>query len=173
MTFKQYTIELVRTLQRTCLFSWSLDCLQCPGYSQCVEGAERSRRRSSWLAGRPSSSRGLVWEADQVTRVSGIDVLRLACQSLRLRHSVFPTGPDSSAGQEGDDEEQLRWSRLKTHISQKLTTLKGIKEGHQIGPEDGGTHEKVGAHTTRRRLFHVLGWYFLRRTRDADEMRPQ
>ncbi|XP_068564553.1 nesprin-2a [Cebidichthys violaceus] len=50
--------------------------------------------------------------------------------------------PISLAAQEEDDKEQLRWSRLNTQISQKLTTLKKMKEEHQIGSEDGGTHEK-------------------------------
>ncbi|KAF1376843.1 hypothetical protein PFLUV_G00215650 [Perca fluviatilis] len=50
--------------------------------------------------------------------------------------------PMSLAGHEEDDKEQLRWSRLYTQISQKLTTLKKVKEEHQISSEDGGTHEK-------------------------------
>ncbi|KAM6906809.1 nesprin-2a [Lycodopsis pacificus] len=49
--------------------------------------------------------------------------------------------PISLAGHEEDDK-QLRWSRLNTQISQKLTALKRMKEEHQIGSEDGGTHEK-------------------------------
>ncbi|XP_034756192.1 nesprin-2-like [Etheostoma cragini] len=48
----------------------------------------------------------------------------------------------SVAGHEEDDKEQLRWSRLYTQISQKLTTLKKVKEEHQISSEEGGTHEK-------------------------------
>ncbi|XP_031717653.1 nesprin-2a isoform X2 [Anarrhichthys ocellatus] len=50
--------------------------------------------------------------------------------------------PISLAGHEEDDKEQLRWSRLNIQISQKLTALKRMKEGNQIGSEDGGTHEK-------------------------------
>ncbi|XP_035851599.1 nesprin-2 [Sander lucioperca] len=50
--------------------------------------------------------------------------------------------PMSLAGHEEDDKEQLRWSRLYTQISQKLTTLKKVKEEHQISSKDGGTHEK-------------------------------
>ncbi|XP_044023969.1 nesprin-2 isoform X2 [Siniperca chuatsi] len=53
--------------------------------------------------------------------------------------------PTSLAEHEEDDEEQLRWGRLYTQISQKLTTLKKVKEEHEtlISSEDGGTHEKV------------------------------
>ncbi|KAI3364132.1 hypothetical protein L3Q82_010949, partial [Scortum barcoo] len=53
--------------------------------------------------------------------------------------------PISLAGCEEDDEEKLRWSRLYTQISQKLTTLKKVQEEHQtpISSEEGGTHEKV------------------------------
>ncbi|KAK5852700.1 hypothetical protein PBY51_006550 [Eleginops maclovinus] len=38
--------------------------------------------------------------------------------------------------------EQLRWRTLHTQISQKLTTLKKVKEEHQISSEDTVTHEK-------------------------------
>ncbi|XP_037606336.1 nesprin-2-like isoform X2 [Sebastes umbrosus] len=49
--------------------------------------------------------------------------------------------PISLAGRAEDDKEQRRWSRLYTQISQKLTTLKKVEEEHQIGSEEGGTHE--------------------------------
>ncbi|KAM8832006.1 nesprin-2a isoform 3-T3 [Spinachia spinachia] len=52
----------------------------------------------------------------------------------------------SIAQQEEDYEEdnkgELRWSRLNTQIFQKLITLKKVKNGHQIGSEDRGTHGK-------------------------------
>ncbi|XP_035534355.1 nesprin-2 isoform X4 [Morone saxatilis] len=53
--------------------------------------------------------------------------------------------PISLATHKEDDEGQLRWSQLYTQISQKLTTLKKVKEEHQtlIKSEDEGTHEKV------------------------------
>ncbi|XP_042359998.1 LOW QUALITY PROTEIN: nesprin-1-like [Plectropomus leopardus] len=50
--------------------------------------------------------------------------------------------PISSAGHEEDDKEQLSWSRLHTQISQKLTTLKKVREEHQIDSGDGMTCEK-------------------------------
>ncbi|KAL7388816.1 hypothetical protein ABVT39_021245 [Epinephelus coioides] len=50
--------------------------------------------------------------------------------------------PMSSAGYEEDEQERLRWSRLYTQISQKLTTLKKVKEEHQIGSGDGGSHDE-------------------------------
>lgn len=57
---------------------------------------------------------------------------------------VFPLVPRLTGHEE--EEEQLRWSRLSTKISQKLITLKKVKEEHQtlISSEDGGTHGKVG-----------------------------
>lgn len=57
---------------------------------------------------------------------------------------VFPLVPSLTGHEE--DEEQLRWSRLSTQISQKLITLKKVKEEHQtlISSEDGGTRGKVG-----------------------------
>ncbi|XP_059211817.1 nesprin-1 [Centropristis striata] len=48
--------------------------------------------------------------------------------------------PNSLAGHEEDDKEQLRWSRLYNQISQKLTTLKKVKE--ETSSEERGTHEK-------------------------------
>ncbi|XP_078030046.1 nesprin-2a isoform X4 [Epinephelus lanceolatus] len=50
--------------------------------------------------------------------------------------------PKSSAIYEEDEQERLRWSRLYTQISQKLTTLKKVKEEHQIGSGDGGSHDE-------------------------------
>ncbi|XP_044232894.1 nesprin-2-like isoform X4 [Thunnus albacares] len=52
--------------------------------------------------------------------------------------------PIRLAGHKKDDEEQQKWSRLHTQISQKLTTLKKVQEEHQtsISSEDGG-NEKV------------------------------
>lgn len=51
----------------------------------------------------------------------------------------------SVTGHEGD-EEQLRWHRLYTQISEQLVTLKKVQEEHQtlISSEDGGAHGKVG-----------------------------
>ncbi|CAJ1078355.1 LOW QUALITY PROTEIN: nesprin-2 [Xyrichtys novacula] len=55
-----------------------------------------------------------------------------------------PEMPISSAGKEEEDTEQLKWSRLYNQISQKLTTLKKVKEEHeaQLSSKDGVTHEK-------------------------------
>nr|XP_046228198.1 nesprin-2 isoform X4 [Scatophagus argus] len=55
--------------------------------------------------------------------------------------------PESLTGHEADEEEQLKWSRLHNQISQKLITLKKVKEEHQtlISSEDGRTQEKVPA----------------------------
>eukprot|EP00064_Thunnus_orientalis_P010013 superscaffoldBa00001318_g10039 len=52
--------------------------------------------------------------------------------------------PIRLAGHKKDDEEQQKWSRLHTQISQKLTTLKKVQEEHQtsLSSEDGG-NEKV------------------------------
>ncbi|KAM7395095.1 hypothetical protein PAMA_006717 [Pampus argenteus] len=52
--------------------------------------------------------------------------------------------PIRLVGHEEDDEEQQRWSRLHTQISQKLTTLKKVQEEHQtlISSVDEG-NEKV------------------------------
>lgn len=63
---------------------------------------------------------------------------------------MFPLVP-SLAGHEEEGEEKVRWSRLYTQISQKLTTLKKVKEEHQIliSSEDGETHEKVKKYTDR------------------------
>ncbi|XP_070706002.1 nesprin-2a [Pempheris klunzingeri] len=51
----------------------------------------------------------------------------------------------SLAGREEDGEEQLRWSPLYTQISQKLASLKKIKEERQtlMSSEDGRSREKV------------------------------
>ncbi|XP_041660769.1 nesprin-2 [Cheilinus undulatus] len=56
-----------------------------------------------------------------------------------------PEVPISSSGQEENDTEPQRWSRLYTQISQKLTMLKKVKEEHQdlIKSEEEETHEKV------------------------------
>ncbi|XP_054474146.1 nesprin-2-like [Anoplopoma fimbria] len=64
--------------------------------------------------------------------------------SLQESHQAQQSSeePINLAGQEEDDQEQLRWSRLNTQISQKLTTLKKVKEEHRISSEDGGTHEE-------------------------------
>ncbi|KAM9339272.1 nesprin-2a [Symphorus nematophorus] len=53
--------------------------------------------------------------------------------------------PISLSGHEDDDEQQMKWSQLYTQISQKLTTLKKVKEEHQtpLSSEDGGTCGKV------------------------------
>uniref|UniRef100_UPI0037E98A37 nesprin-2a n=1 Tax=Semicossyphus pulcher TaxID=241346 RepID=UPI0037E98A37 len=53
--------------------------------------------------------------------------------------------PVSLAGHEEEDTEQQSWSRLYTQISQKLTTLKKVKEEQEalIGSKDGVTHGKV------------------------------
>ncbi|KAM3603169.1 uncharacterized protein V6R79_017666 [Siganus canaliculatus] len=66
---------------------------------------------------------------------------------VSISDSVLLESPASLIGREEAEEEEdkLKWSRLYSQISQKLTTLKKVQEEHQtvLSSEDGGSQGKI------------------------------